>query len=802
MTFARFLYRNLAGYRFLIFLAIVMTVGGVGANLFAPFPLKYIIDTLTGHTPDLPHFPGSAELLNFFQKFETKRTHGIIGFSVTLLLLTGFISAILSFFQLYLATFIAKTLTNKLSKQLFDHLQRLSINWHHTHEQGDLVQRISGNMADLEKFMADGLVDTLASLLTLLGVLGVMIWSNVPLTIISLPIIVVLVLIILRYTRAIKAATKKEKKAEGQVSSVATDAMAKIMEIKAFTLEQFMYKHFSKNADIKFVAGRQAGDLQVLGIGAYFFARNQPVTLGPLPTQAISLGTLTVFLTYLKMLYQPMRDFSKLTTLVTSASVATERIQEVLDQGTEDLVISSEYPGPQRFKGNIEFEDVYFSYSHPGPFALKEISLHIPAGKKVALVGLSGSGKTTLTNLLPRFYETYPSWGEIKIDGVNIAQYPLAVVRKNISVVLQDSILFDGTIRDNITIGRPQATDAEMIKAAEQACIHETIIKKPGGYDAKITNQGKNLSGGQRQRIAIARAILRDSPIIIMDEPTASLDVESEAEVMRALDGLVEGRTVLMITHRLSTVGKVDQIIVMKDGRIAEQGTYQELKIKDGIFASLLKIQNAYDINQDDSPSLIRTSFLERPDPLYSTAKILIEINGKVMDQHALDKVVLTVGRMIQNDVRIPTDQPGSQLVSRLHAKILWKENRWMIENADSKFGLYYNGKRIEQIALKNGDRVNIAPLVALIYVQEKESPVGIDTLSRSQLEFKSHVSQYIARNIHAQIVRENGDWIIKNMTTKIALNCNGQFVNQHTLRNGERIYLAPNVALLYRTPM
>lgn len=410
-------------------------------------------------------------------------------------------------------------------------------------------------------------------------------------------------------------------------------------------------------------------------------------------------------------------------------------------------------------------------------------------------------------------------------------------MRKNISVVLQDSILFDGTIRDNITIGRPQATDAEMIKAAEQACIHETIIKKPGGYDAKITNQGKNLSGGQRQRIAIARAILRDSPIIIMDEPTASLDVESEAEVMRALDGLVEGRTVLMITHRLSTVGKVDQIIVMKDGRIAEQGTYQELKIKDGVFASLLKIQNAYDINQDDSPSLIRTSFLERPDPLYSTAKILIEINGKVMNQHALDKVVLTVGRMIQNDVQIPTDQPGSQLVSRLHAKILWKENRWMIENADSKFGLYYNGKRIEQIALKNGDRVNIAPQVALIYVQEKESPVGIDTLSRSQLEFKSHVllemdgrvisqhilnknvltigrkmehsphdiqipSQYIARNIHAQIVRENGGWIIKNMTTKIALNCNGQFVNQHTLRNGERIYLAPNVALLYRTPM
>jgi ATP-binding cassette, subfamily B, bacterial len=854
MTFARFLYRNLAGYRFLIFLAIVMTIGGVGADLFAPFPLKYIVDTITtGHTT-LPHFPGSDELLKFFQKFDPK-THGVIGFSVMLLLLTGFISAILSFFQLYLAFSIAKTLTNKLSKRLFDHLQRLSVNWHNAHEQGDLVQRISGNMADLEKFIADGMIDAVADVLTLIGVLIVMLWSNLPLTIISFIIIPLLGLIILNYTRAIKAATKKEKKAEGQVSSVATDAVAKIMEIKAFTLEQFMYRTFAKNADTKFTAGRRAGRLQaqftplvdvvlaigntiILGVGAYclVYVLHAEVSLGPLPPQSITLGTLTVFLAYLKMLYQPMRDLSKLTTLGTSASAAAERIQEILDQGTEDLIIPKEYTGPQRLKGKIEFEDVYFSYAHPGQLILKGVNLHIPEGKKVALVGLSGSGKTTLTNLLPRFYETYPSWGEIKLDGVNIAQYPLTVVRNNISIVLQDSILFDGTIRDNIKIGRPEASDAEMVKAAEQACIHETIMKKPESYDAKITNQGKNLSGGQRQRIAIARAILRDAPIIIMDEPTASLDVESEAEVMRALDGLVEGRTVLMITHRLSTVGKVDRIVVMEKGQIAEEGTYQALKTKDGIFASLLKVQNAYDINQDDSPSLIRTSFFERPDPLYSTAKILIEIDGKVMSQHALDKVVLTVGRMIQNDVQIPTDQPASQLVSRLHAKILWKENHWMIENADSKFGLYYNGKRLEQIALKNGDRVHIAPQVALIYVQEKESSGGVETLSSSELDFKAQVllemdgrvisqhllnknritigrkiehsqhdiqipSQYIARNIHAQITKENGGWVIRNMTNKAALSCNGQFVNQYVFHNGDRIYLAPNVALLYRTP-
>jgi ATP-binding cassette subfamily B protein len=855
MTFVRFLYRNLAGYRFLIIIAILLTVAGVGANLFAPFPLKFIVDTLTNpsNPPNFHGVPGYAALQPFFEKIDPK-THGIISFSVLLLLLTGLVSAILSFFQLYLAFFIAKTLTNKLSKRLFDHLQRLSVNWHNAHEQGDLVQRISGNMADLEKFIADGMVDAVADVLTLIGVLIVMLWSNLPLTVISLVIIPLLGLIILRYTRAIKASTKKEKKAEGRVSSVATDVMAKIKEIKAFTLEQFMFGIFSKNADTKLTAGRRAGGLQaqftpfvdivlaignaiILGVGAYCLAYfHAQVSLGPIPSQPITLGILTVFLSYLKMLYQPMRDLSKLTTLGTSASAAADRIQEVFDQSTEDLTISQGYLGPHKLEGKIEFEEVYFCYSQPGPLVLKGVNLCIPRGKKVALVGLSGSGKTTLTNLLPRFHDSSPQWGEIRIDDVNIAQYPLAIVRKNISIVLQDSILFDGTIRENIKIGRPEATDADMVKAAEQACIHETIIKKLGGYDARIMNQGKNLSGGQRQRIAIARAILRDTPIIIMDEPTASLDVEAEAEVMRALDGLAEGRTVLMITHRLSTVGKVDRIIVMEEGRIIEQGTYQELKVQDGAFASLLKIQNAYDINQDDGSSLIRTSFLERPDPLYSTAKILIEIDGKVMGQHALDKVVLTVGRMIQNDVRIPTDQPGSQLVSRLHAKILWKESQWMIENADSKFGLYYRGKRVDQMALKNGDRVNIAPQVALIYVQEKESPVGMDTLSRSQLEFKSQVilemdgriisqhplnknlltigrkiehsshdiqipSQYIARNIHAQIARENGTWMIKNMTNRTALCCNGQFVNQHIFRNGDRIYLAPNIALLYRAP-
>ena len=233
-----------------------------------------------------------------------------------------------------------------------------------------------------------------------------------------------------------------------------------------------------------------------------------------------------------------------------------------------------------------------------------------------------------------RFYDIPQWWGKIKIDGVDINQYPLNVLRSNISIVMQDSILFDGTIRDNIKIGCPGATDEEMFKAAEQACIHETILKRPEGYDAKLINQGKNLSGGQRQRIAIARAILRNTPIIIMDEPTAALDVEAEAEVMRALDSLAEGRTVLMITHRLSTVGKVDQIVVLKDGLIAEQGTYKELKKQGGIFANLLKVQNAFDIGDEVGQSFILTDS-ERPNTSSLEAELVMELDDKVIESVA-----------------------------------------------------------------------------------------------------------------------------------------------------------------------
>src|SRR5581483_5550770 len=319
------------------------------------------------------------------------------------------------------------------------------------------------------------------------------------------------------------------------------------------------------------------------------------ITIG---ASTIDVGTLILFLTYLKMLYQPMRDLSKLTTLASNGVSAAERIQEVLNQAPEVLETPRPYDGPEKLTGDITWEEVYFGYTKDRD-VLKGINLHIPAGRKFALVGYSGSGKTTLAKLIPRFYQL--NHGSIKIDGRDISEYPLPLLRQNISVVLQDSILFEGTLRENLEIGRPGASLEEIIDACMKANIHDAIASLPDGYETLVREQGNNFSAGQKQRLAIARAILRDAPILILDEPTANLDVESEAEVMHAITALIAGRTVLTISHRLSTLGNVDEILVMQNGQIVERGTFKALKRKGGVFAALLAEQNRYNLDRDES---------------------------------------------------------------------------------------------------------------------------------------------------------------------------------------------------------
>ena len=824
----RFLWRNLKGYRFLVFITVAMVIAQVGANLLIVFPLKFLLDKVVNHKD--PSFPFIGGMLDFFDQFGLPRpTHlvttkvagkivtqsvvlpgdfhtvlGVILFSCSMFIVLGLVVAILSYIELFLASYVAQNLSARLRKQLFTHLERLSLDWHGKQKKGDLVQRVTGNIADIEKLVTDGLVDFLSASLIIIGVIIVMLLTSWQFTILSIVILPALILVVASYTFGIKGASKKASKAAGQVANVATEDVGAITVLKAFTLEERESIRFTKYVDKNRKAGLRAGGLQaqftplvgilvaiataiIYGVGAYAAAGNDVPIFGLFTVPgtgagAITFGTLTVFLGYFNQFYQPIRDLSKLTNLGTNAASGAERIQEVLDAAPEIVESSSPYYGPTKLKGDILYENVIFGYSKDRPI-LKGINLHIAEGKKVALVGLSGGGKTTLVKLIPRFYEIQQ--GSVRLDGADNRMYPLAVLRQNVSMVLQDSVLFEGTIRENIEIGRPGATDEEIIDAAKKAQIHDTIMKMDLGYSTEVREQGKNFSGGQRQRLAIARAILRDAPILVLDEPTASLDVEAEAEVMHALDKLVIGRTVLMISHRLSTLGNVDEIIVLKDGRIAEQGTFKDLKKKGGIFAKLLEEQNRYNVDRAGDKSILRSAFAELPPmpaayggqrqvpppaprpltptqpagqhgwPVYpqqgqvpvaqpvkgypytngqqdqhvprkaqgpqglqppvaanyisQPARILIELDGKFIGERELNKPILTVGRLSGNDVQVP-----SQRVSRLHAKIRWENNAWVIEDADSVNGLIYQGSHVDRLVLNDGDRVSIAPTAIL----------------------------------------------------------------------------------------
>ena len=835
----KFLYRNLKGYRFLIIIAISVVILQVGADLLAAMPLKWIPSKVSNPGSDPAcTFSFLNPALDIFDKsiFDPslkqadpklpdklppvlpcpitsttdptaaiQTTHhsviGVIIFSALWLILFGLISALLAYIALYLASFIAQNLTVRLRRQLFEHLQRLSLDWHGKQKKGDLVQRVTGDIANIEKLVTDGLVDLLASGMILVGVTIIMWLISPQYTLLAVIIAPVLFVIVLGYTKGIKAANKKAAKAAGQVANVANEDIGAITVLKAFTLEEREALRFKRYVGKNREAGMRAGSLQaqftplvailgvlitaiIIGVGGYVAASNA-VNLGffSIGADTVDVGTLILFLVYVKMWYQPMRDLSKLANLASSAGSGAERIQEVLDQAPEVIESKAPYYGSQKLKGDIIFENVIFGYTPTMP-VLKGINLHIPTGKKVALVGLSGGGKTTLIKLIARLYEIQQ--GSVKIDGVDNRMYPLAILRQNVSLVLQDNILFEGTIRENIEIGKPGASLEEIIDAAKKAYIHDTIMSFPGGYETEVREQGKNFSGGQRQRLAIARAVLRDAPILILDEPTAALDVEAEAEVMHALDTLVVGRTVLMISHRLSTLGNVDEIIVLKEGIIAEQGTFKELKRKGGVFATLLEEQNRYNMDRAASDSIIRSAFVpqriphqvpsppapmipsqwsppspspapipvgappqrrgpmdgngrqqgqppinnaqqamhsRQPQPanmpppvaLNQKARVLIEVDGKLIGTRELNKPLLTVGRLSGNDVQVP-----SQRVSRLHAKIRWENGSWVIEDADSLNGLSYQGKRIERHILSPRDRIYLAPTALLHYEIQK----------------------------------------------------------------------------------
>jgi len=568
-------------------LAFIAVLGETLSDILEPWPIKIVVDNIL-QSKKLPDWLGGFVSHTFgHEKLP------ILNFAVVAVVAIAVLGATSSYVEKYLTTSVSQWVTHDLRRTLYNHIQRLSLSEHDKAQTGDLITRVTSDISAIQDFINSALLGMFVNSLTLLGMIGVMLYINWRFTLIALSIAPALFVVVYTFTRRIKQASRAVRKKESELVSVVQEVLTSVRVVKAFAREDFEVSRFESQSLENVETALRArsikarlspivevliaiGTCLVLGYGARLALRGE-----------LSAGILIVFLLYLGRMYKPMRELSKMSDAVSKAIVGFERIQEVLqvEARVRDLPRARRAP---RFKGKIEFEHLTFAYDEKPP-VLKDITFKIEAGKVAAIVGPSGAGKTTIISLIPRFYD--PQSGRIKIDGVDIREYRLKSLREQISFVLQDTLLFHASIWDNIAYGKPDADPQKVVRAAKLANAHEFIEKMPEGYDTMVGERGMTLSGGQRQRIAIARAIIRDTPILILDEPTSGLDSSSEQAVIEALDRLMEGRTSIVVAHHLSSIRHADVIFVIKDSELVEQGTHEELLAAGGVYSDLYRIQ-------------------------------------------------------------------------------------------------------------------------------------------------------------------------------------------------------------------
>jgi subfamily B ATP-binding cassette protein MsbA len=517
----------------------------------------------------------------------------ILNFAALAVIVIAIGGAVSSYTEKYLTTSVGQWIMHDLRRTVYHHIQRLSLAYHDQKRTGDLISRVTSDIDAIQSLISTVLLGLIVNILTLVGMVCVMSYLNWRFTIIALTIVPLLFLVVYSFTRRIKHASREVRKKEGEVVSVLQEVLSSIRVVQAFTREDYEQRRFERESLESVEMALRARSLKAklpplveiivaLGTCLVIWYGARLVFNGQL-----SAGALLVFFLYLGKMYKPMRELSKMTDTISKAVVGFERIREVLE--TDRLVRN--LPGARvapRFQGKIEFENVSFGYESERQI-LKDLSLKIEPGQTAALVGPTGAGKTTIISLIPRFYD--PTSGSVKIDGLDVRGLKIKSLRQQISFVLQESLLFRAPIWQNIAYGRPEATRDEIIRAARQANADEFIEKMPEGYDTMVGERGVTLSGGQRQRIAIARAIIRNSPILILDEPSSGLDAASEELVFDAINRLMEGKTSIVIAHRLATIRRADVIFVINDGKVVESGTHRELIARGGLYAELYEIQ-------------------------------------------------------------------------------------------------------------------------------------------------------------------------------------------------------------------
>jgi subfamily B ATP-binding cassette protein MsbA len=568
-------------------IAVIAVFGETLASILDPWPIKIVVDNIL-KAKTLTGIVGQAVTRTFGHG-----PYAVLSFAVAAVAVVAIVGAISAYFEKYLTTSISQWVGHDLRRTIYHHIQRLSLAEHDKTRTGDMITRVTTDIEVIQDFIESALLGILVDVMTIAGMIGVMLYLNWRFTLIALSVMPVLFVVVYRYTRSIKKASRAVRKKEGDLLSVVEEALTSIRVVKAFAREDYEEERFETESLANVDAGMQARNLKakLAPIVALIVAVGTCLVLWYgarlAMTGSLSAGVLIVFLMYLGNMYKPMRDLSKMTDTVSKAMVGYERIQEVLDIESVVRDLPGARPAPT-FTGRIEFKNVTFSYAPDKPI-IKDVSFKIAAGQVAGIVGPSGAGKTSIVSLIPRFYD--PASGQVLIEGTDVRKYKLRSLRDQISFVLQDTLLFNTTIWKNIAYGKPGASSAEIKRAAELANASEFIEAMPKGYDTIVGERGVTLSGGQRQRIAIARAVIRNTPILILDEPTAGLDAASEQTVMEALQNLMKGRTSVVIAHRLGTVRHADVIFVVKDCALAEQGTHETLMALNGVYAELLKIQ-------------------------------------------------------------------------------------------------------------------------------------------------------------------------------------------------------------------
>ena len=551
----------------------VLTLAEVGLSLAQPWPLRWVVDKVL--QPQQP------------------ATHPQLILAVSALTLVALV--LLAGFADYWATRLLSAaglhVANDLRLSVLARLQRQSLRFHGKHRVGDLTARVTSDVAYTQDMLVQVLATLLPATALMIGMFVVMITLDPVFTVLALLSTPPLIWATRRARKELRTAARRVRKADGALASAATEDLSAIHLVQVFGLEHDRLRHFAGLSETSLTAGVDSVRVQsrfgplvevagVVSTAVVLWFGAERVLSGHL-----TLGVLLVFITYLGSLYKPVKQLTKLSQVVSKGSAALERIGEVMDAPVDIVDTPGAVAVPIR--GQIEFRNVSFSYGREP--VLRDLSLTIEAAQNVALVGPTGAGKSTIAALIPRLADV--NSGQVLVDGIDVRRHQLAALRGQVATVLQDTVLLDGTLRENIICGHPGARDRDVRRAARLALVDEFATRLPDGLDTHIGERGANLSGGQRQRVAIARAILRDASIVILDEPTSALDAGSEELLVAALANLPQGRTKIVIAHRLSTVRDADRIFVLEHGRIVEAGTHSQLASYGGLYAKLTRFQ-------------------------------------------------------------------------------------------------------------------------------------------------------------------------------------------------------------------